>query len=270
MAELRQYLNTMNGMLESVGYHRPRAVFTDFVEVYAVALANVFLASEELDERYRRIMAKYKESDRVLFPRLHAQLVCALTDYPSDVLGQLYMEMDASSSKLGQFFTPQSITDLLARLSVPNVQQLHRTLAEVGFINSHEPAAGGGALVIAQAFHLLDLGINYQQYYHALAIDIDLTAVHMAYLQLSLLHIPATVVHGNALTLEEHSRWYTPAFYMGAFGPKLRRGYALGSLKDQEVRDLACHREQVEEDGLLITNNGRRDDFPGLSAQPGA
>jgi hypothetical protein len=30
-----------------------------------------------------------------------------------------------------------------------------------------------------------------------------------------MLHIPAVVVHGNALTLEEHSRWLTPAHIMG-------------------------------------------------------
>jgi hypothetical protein len=32
----------------------------------------------------------------------------------------------------------------------------------------------------------------------------------MAYIQLSLYGIPAMVIHGNTLTMEEWDRWYTP------------------------------------------------------------
>ena len=34
----------------------------------------------------------------------------------------------------------------------------------------------------------------------------------MAYLQLSLYGIPAVIIHGNSLTNEEWSRWYTPVY----------------------------------------------------------
>lgn len=45
-----------------------------------------------------------------------------------------------------------------------------------------------------------------------LATDIDLKCVYMCYLQLSLYGIPAVVIHGNTLTLEEWSRWFTPVY----------------------------------------------------------
>ena len=32
----------------------------------------------------------------------------------------------------------------------------------------------------------------------------------MTYIQLSLYEIPAMVIHGNTLTMEEWDRWYTP------------------------------------------------------------
>src|ERR1035438_3660342 len=68
-----------------------------------------------------------------------------------------------------------------------------------------------------------NLGINYQQHLHVTAVDVDLKCVHMAYLQFALLHIPAVIVHGNSLSLEEFGRWYTPAHILGGWDWKLRR-----------------------------------------------
>ena len=42
------------------------------------------------------------------------------------------------------------------------------------------------------------------------AQDIDIRCVWMAYIQLSLYGIPAVVIHGNTLTMETWSQWYTP------------------------------------------------------------
>src|SRR5579863_8704513 len=51
---------------------------------------------------------------------------------------------------------------------------------------------------------------HYQKHLHVTAVDVDPKCVHMTYLQLSLLHVPAIVVHGNSLSLEEFGHWYTP------------------------------------------------------------
>jgi hypothetical protein len=55
------------------------------------------------------------------------------------------------------------------------------------------------------------------------AVDVDPKCVHMSYLQFSLLHIPAVIIHGNSLSLEEFGRWYTPAHIMNGWNWKLRR-----------------------------------------------
>jgi hypothetical protein len=47
----------------------------------------------------------------------------------------------------------------------------------------------------------------------------------MAYAQLTLMHIPAVVVHGNTLSLEESDHWYTPAHILGGWNWKLRRRF---------------------------------------------
>jgi hypothetical protein len=66
-------------------------------------------------------------------------------------------------------------------------------------------------MVIVLAEEMEDAGVNYQHHLHVTAIDIDPKCVHMAYVQFSLLHIPAIIIHGNALSEEVYGYWYTPA-----------------------------------------------------------
>jgi hypothetical protein len=54
------------------------------------------------------------------------------------------------------------------------------------------------------------------------AVDVDEKAAHMAYIQLSLLGVPAIVIHGNTLSLQEWSHWYTPAHIFAGWSMKLR------------------------------------------------
>lgn len=66
-----------------------------------------------------------------------------------------------------------------------------------------------------------------QQRLHVTAIDVDQTAAHMAYIQLTLLHIPAIVVRGNALWPDNtRSTWVTLAHVMGGWDRKLARAEA--------------------------------------------
>lgn len=62
---------------------------------------------------------------------------------------------------------------------------------------------------------------NHHDTMHACCIDIDARCAHMTYLQLSLLHIPAIVLHANSLSGEVWSRWYTPAHALGGWRQRL-------------------------------------------------
>ena len=162
MADLRQHITSLQTLLEKIGYHQSRHVFRDFVELYAIAMANALVVCPEREKRYQAIIAKYRECDRAIFQRLFKHLVDALNLFPGeDYLGQAWMSLDGGSAQLGQFYTPGSITELLARLGTPDPADLRRKIDDIGFVLVHEPAAGSGAIVIAQAFHLLNEGINY-------------------------------------------------------------------------------------------------------------
>ncbi|MGR9235045.1 hypothetical protein ACU8NU_26195 (plasmid) [Rhizobium leguminosarum] len=52
-------------------------------------------------------------------------------------------------------------------------------------------------------------------------MDIDPRALHMAYIQFSLLHIPATVIVGDSLAMRFREDWHTMAHVMGSWSARL-------------------------------------------------
>src|SRR5690606_31957302 len=139
--------------------------------------------------------------------------------------------------------------EAIARLQAQD--GLHEKIRQRGFVTVSEPACGAGAMIIAMAFALRERGANYQQHMHVTAIDVDSRAVHMAYLQFSLLGIPALIIEGNALTLEERDHWYTPLHVLGMWDTKLRRGYALGSAMDDSAEPAPPAALEPEPDLIL-------------------
>jgi hypothetical protein len=136
------------------------------------------------------------------------------------------------NDRTGQFFTPYHLSRMMAMMTV-GVD--HEAIRRDGFIRACEPAVGAGGMVIAVAESMQEAGLNYQETLHFTCVDIDPVCVHMAYLQLSLLHIPALVVHGNSLSMEVWGMWYTPAHILGGWKWKLRAREARRAFDATEV-----------------------------------
>jgi hypothetical protein len=200
-------------------------VFADFVEMGATAFSNgVDLAQREAREgRYMEVVKRYQPEEVQRFPEMLATLVSDLEAEPEDVLGKTYHELELHNKWSGQYFTPFPLCRAMAKMIVGGAADVQERITERGFLTASEPACGSGAMVIALALELKELGVNYQQQLHVTAVDVDAKCVHMTYLQLALLHIPAVVVHGNSLSLEEYGRWYTPAHIMNGWNYRLRR-----------------------------------------------
>lgn len=218
----------------NAGRHHLFDVFRDFVELSACALANAIdpVGYDRREAQYMQIIRKYNKDEASRFAQAFAALTGAMEDEPGDVLGDVFGELEQGNAARGQFFTPITICQLMARLTL-NPEHAHELIAQRGYFTVQEPAVGAGAMVIALALHLREHGINYQQHMHATCIDVDARAVHMAYVQFALLGLPAVLVVGNTLTLEQREVWHTPAHIMGLWDTKLRRGYALGSAMDK-------------------------------------
>lgn len=197
-------------------------VFSDFVEMSALSLSNtVDLNQYDVrEERYMRIIEAYNKEELNNFAKMFGELVTELENGFGDPLGSAFGELEIINKDRGQFFTPYHICKLIAKMQIDDT--VKSKIEEQGFITVSEPACGGGAMVIAFADALKEAGINYQQHMHVTATDVDIRSVCMSYIQLSLLHIPAVIIHGNTLTLEEWSRWYTPAHILGGWNFRLK------------------------------------------------
>jgi hypothetical protein len=210
-------------LLEANAYrHRPHEVFRDFCELAALAMSNAVDRAqfERREARYLDIVKRYERAEVERFPQMIACIVMSLEAGFRDCLGELFMALEFGNEWKGQFFTPYPISQLMARMVTTDA---HARIEQEGFIRVEEPAVGAGGMVIAVADALLAEKINYQKAMHVTATDVDATAVHMAYIQFSLLHIPAILVHGNSLSQEKWEHWVTPAHVLGFWDVKLAR-----------------------------------------------
>jgi type I restriction-modification system DNA methylase subunit len=193
--------------------HDIQSVFSDCLAMAAISISNRVDPQhyEEREKTYLQLAKKYTADELETFCKVLAQIVLELDKGYSDVLGQVFHELELHSKWKGQFFSPYTICQMMAKMTIGDGVVLKEKIETTGFITACEPACGSGAMVIAMAQEVKELGFNPSEHLHVTAVDVDLKCVHMAYIQLSLLGIPAGVVHGNALSLEEWSHWRTPA-----------------------------------------------------------
>jgi hypothetical protein len=215
--------NAMTTNSHHSGKYHHWQVFTDFVELAAISLSNAvdWRQRDPREARYMAIVGRYDRTEVERFPKMLGELTLELERGYDDVLGGVFHELELHNTWSGQFFTPFDICRMMAKMTL---SENPRPLIEAkGYITACEPACGSGAMVIALAEALRETGINYQQHLHVTAVDIDPKCVHMAYVQFALLHIPATIIHGNTLTLEEFGHWHTPAHILGGWSGRLPR-----------------------------------------------
>ncbi|MGN0227466.1 MAG: N-6 DNA methylase [Paludibacteraceae bacterium] len=200
-------------------------IWSDFVMMFAIAISNAFDKShyDAREETYLKIINKYDEKERMVFPELVVDVTNALESDPEqDFLGSVYMELELGNHWIGQFFTPYSICKCMAALTSGNeVEQIERD----GYIIINDCACGAGATLIA-AVNQIDLELSkaesplhWQDHVLVTAQDIDLTTGLMCYIQLSLLGCAGYVKIGNTLTDPMHSGddlsnyWFMPGYF---------------------------------------------------------
>lgn len=235
--------------------HRPHTVFSDFCELSALSISNAVDKSQfdAREARYLQIAKGYSKEEMNTFPKLLAHLIEWLSEGMDDCLGSLFMLLELGNHWKGQYFTPFPVSQLMGRMLAGDLHaQIER---EGGFVTVSEPCVGAGGMVIAMADAMIDQKLNYQQAMHVIATDVDATAAHMAYVQFSLLHIPAIVVHGNSLTVEEWGHWVTPAHVLGGWDRKLKTRRMVRAFRELINAPEAAGSATVETIDMATTDN---------------
>lgn len=204
-------------------------LFRDWIEAMACAISNAVDRRPGVhgrrEEAYMAIVKRYDgDASEVMrtFSEMLGVLTMLLEGEPDDVLGQLYMELGLSSQDVGQFFTPMSLCDMMATMTLGD-----SPVPPHGYFTVQEPAIGGGAQVIGMARAMLRRGLSPSHHLHVTGADIDRNVLLMGYVQLSLIGIPAVLYVGDTLRMEMREDWYTPAHVLGGWGVRLSLGKAV-------------------------------------------
>ena len=200
-------------------------VWSDFITVAAIALANTVENDSELREKREK---EYENCiQRLGGIEIPAEMLglitMALEENPEqDFLGSMFMKLELGNHWKGQFFTPYSVCKMMADINTP---ELESTIETKGWVSVNDPACGAGATLIAMANTMKNHNVNYQGRALFVAQDIDRIAGMMCYIQLSLFGCAGYVVIADTLcdplvggnVLEPMSNknqeiWYTPMY----------------------------------------------------------
>jgi len=230
-------------------------VWADLITAMACSLSNVTDRTEPRFESREKEYAKcIKRLGGVEKPaHLFGIIVNALERDPDqDFLGSLYMELNLGNHWKGQFFTPYTVSRMMAETTIGSCE---KEIEEKGWISVCDPCVGGGAMLIAAANTLQRQQINYQNHVLFVGQDIDRVVGMMAYIQLSLMGCPGYIVIGNSLTnpvvgsplmpaeQEGQEFWYTPLYNSKVW--HWRRAFAV---MDSMSKEKSKFKKQVNQE----------------------
>ena len=214
--------NKVADILSKIHDHDEFSVVRDFFEISALAVRNAVDKGngfEEREKRYLSVVNNYKKEQVQVFVEALAEYETQINlaiegSRPfSDFAGEIYMASGTNSKGAGQFFTPYSVSRCMAEINLDiNMMKLEIERNPDRVFTMMEPTCGAAGMIVAACDVLAINGINYSWNFLADCGDIDSRCVHMSYLTLSLLGVPAIVRKGDALMMNYSETWLTPAY----------------------------------------------------------
>lgn len=138
------------------GKYRRYQVFSDWVEMLALALSNAVDKSQfdVREARYLEIAKRYAKEELTEIAGLLPRLVDEFSQGQDgisfdDVLGDIFMACEFGSDSHGQYFTPYHISSLMAQMVAGTQGQ--DALQRRGFVRANEPTCGAGGMCVALA-----------------------------------------------------------------------------------------------------------------------
>lgn len=244
------------------GHYSIDTVFRDFLQYGALTISNICDGAHYAERKatQKELLQKYQGEITLhgCFQTLLKAILCNQERGKlRDVLGSIFEAIGLSNERNGQFFTSEHISQFMAKVTIGDEL---KELQQKPYITVSDPCIGSGRMLLAFANEVQDLGYNYCAKMVGMAVDIDITCVYMSYIQLSAYGISAVVIHGNSLTVEEWSRWYTPAYVWGGWVFKQPMGITDEvSDADQNLRHFiinALEENKDEETELLSEVSG--------------
>lgn len=179
--------------------------FRTFIALVAAELATA-LGGPRREEDYLAAVRGWSSEDLWRFKEPLHTLVDDMGRHPyTDIIGPAYelFEGRGNKARTGSFYTPDSLSALVARLTLAG----GLTWPERGPLVIHEPAGGSGGMLLRLVEYLRDhLGAPPQSF-RVQTWDINRLACDMAYINLTLHGVPAEIVWGDTLRYAPQRVW---------------------------------------------------------------
>lgn len=182
----------------SLGYNRNN-VFNDWMDLIIYAL----LRNEQ---EYMRITKTYNNTGQRgkrpadYFAEAYGLLCLKMKEESADWIGRVY-EAYISVGDHGQFFTPETVAELMAQIGMPEQEKNGRFYYA-------DPACGSGRC-------LLSIGKRVKNGF-AVGVDIDVRCCKMAAINYVHRNMSGIFIHGNSLSAEAWQAWEIKSSPFGA------------------------------------------------------
>lgn len=203
-------------------------VWRDYLTITAISISNAVdhrdNVREKREQDYMSVIGTYQKSEVDTFCRLFSETMLALDKNPEqDFLGEIYMGLGLGQNQKGQFFTPWHVAEMMGLMSYG--ERIEECIEKKGYVSVNDPTCGAGVMLLAFASACKKEGLtDISDKVLFVGQDIDLVAVKMCYIQLSLCNCAGYVIWGNSLTQaptgdvlmpenDEADVWYTPSYY---------------------------------------------------------
>jgi hypothetical protein len=144
---------------ETARYHHRQRVFRDFITLAAASIHNGICFDEKLEQEYREAIGHYETNNAKRMAQLLSEVVMGLEIEGGDFLGSLFMQLELGEAGRGQFFTPMSVSRMMAEMQMADINKI---LANKPFITVSEPACGSAGMMLAIAEVMKEKGFTCQ------------------------------------------------------------------------------------------------------------
>ena len=154
------------------------------------------LSGGRMEEQYLKTVERYTEGEKGRravdsFPHAFGALIAGMENTRKDLLGDIF-EGAITFGENGQFFTPEHVCEMMARMSVSEDD----TGKRIG-----DPCCGSGRNLLAAA--------NVSPQNEFVGQDVDLRCVQMTAINLALRGLYGWVILGNSLAFEQRLAYRT-------------------------------------------------------------
>ena len=215
-------------------------VFSDWLVMAAAGLYS-WKGDKAVEEEYLEIAKQYTREELEKHTQLLAIVVVALEEKYQDFLGEVFTTIKLANKQKGQFFTPYHVSEFMAKAIIGGNELPAGRVCKIS-----DPCCGAGGLLIAGAQVMKERGFNYQRNAFFVAQDIDARCARMAYIQLSLLAMPAIIICGNSLTFETYWQRETIGYHMAGMEYRLMAEEMRKLIENPEPQETEIQEEKTE------------------------